>query len=297
MTIRRTETSQEFIRVTVAATKGGDDFDPTGDDVQMALPIEGQPPTVWIDAVWETEGPPWVAHIPATDDDFPEVEVGTYDVYVKITDDPEVPVILSDRLVVFSEAAQFAGVAELADVLRTDIDPEDTQAIQALTNATAVIRAYTRQHISLVEGDEQELYGTYSRRLWLPQRPVLDVSEVSVLYPYSTVGTDVTGYQWTRRGALTGPWDWCGPDSVVSVTYDHGYETIPEDIRQACLKLAASEYMSNAAVTVGVESETKTIGSFTHSVTYGSDSDTTQLTPLPGDVMALLEDYRVQYSG
>jgi hypothetical protein len=54
------------------------------------------------------------------------------------------------------------------------------------------------------------------------------------------------------------PWGgWGGPKATVVVTYSHGYEVIPDDIKGVCLSAAARAFTSPGLVNpAGVESET-----------------------------------------
>jgi len=91
--------STEFVRVAIGAVEDGVILDPTVDSLQMAFPLTGVKPIAgdWKSATWETDtsttpvtyyaralvGPTGVVTLTA----------GTlYDVYVKITDSPEIVV-------------------------------------------------------------------------------------------------------------------------------------------------------------------------------------------------------------
>lgn len=100
--------SLEFVRVKVAARESGVDVDPTLDTVSMAFISTGSAPGTadWKAASWETDA--------STDPDtyYARCLVGTggsavlaadtYAVWVKITDNPEVPQLKAPgKLVVF----------------------------------------------------------------------------------------------------------------------------------------------------------------------------------------------------
>ncbi|SRR5260221_9981483 len=91
--------STEQIRVPIGATNAGAVVDPTADTVQLAFIAEGSTPASgdWKTGSWETDA----TTTPVTY--FARALVGpsggvitlaanTYDVFVKITDNPEVPV-------------------------------------------------------------------------------------------------------------------------------------------------------------------------------------------------------------
>ena len=135
-----------------------------------------------------------------------------------------------ERLVTLQGFAERRGV---------DFDPTDLKARRALDDASAFIRSYTGQTLSLVQDDEVELRGTWRSVLFLPERPVIDVTEVSVRYHGSTAFALVTGY--VQRGAMlhmSGGY-WGGDTGAVVVTYSHGNETIPADLAAVCASIAA----------------------------------------------------------
>jgi hypothetical protein len=91
--------STEFVRVAIGAVEDGIVLDPTPDTLQMAFPVTGVTPVAgdWKSASWETDtgttpvtyyaralvGPTGVITL---------TEGTLYDVYVKITDSPEIVV-------------------------------------------------------------------------------------------------------------------------------------------------------------------------------------------------------------
>lgn len=94
--------STEYIRAPVIATEAGAAVNPTSDTVEMAFPAEGEAPADWVAASWETAGTIHFArcHVGPDGGDI-ELDAGLYDVYVKITDSPEVPVKKSGLLEVY----------------------------------------------------------------------------------------------------------------------------------------------------------------------------------------------------
>lgn len=99
--------SLEYVRVRIHASEDGAAVDPTADTVVMAFVAEGASPGVsdWKTASWETDpsvtpdayyarclvGPSGAATLTA----------GIYDVWVKATDNPEIPVLRAGSLEVF----------------------------------------------------------------------------------------------------------------------------------------------------------------------------------------------------
>lgn len=95
--------SLEYVRVTVRASLAGVAKDPTPDVVGFALTAPGANPVTFTSGGWETYdataktavarilvGPSGTLAAPA---------VGTWDVWVKVTDSPEIPVIKAGSVV------------------------------------------------------------------------------------------------------------------------------------------------------------------------------------------------------
>ncbi|MFJ3201014.1 hypothetical protein [Streptomyces sp. NPDC086989] len=132
-----------------------------------------------------------------------------------------------------------ATAADLAAATqRTDLDP--AAADLALASASAVIRSWTRQSITRVEDDVVTLRVLTPEELVLPQRPIISVSQVRV---NSLILVDwvLSGERLLRTGGwrhLPGTTTYPDP-GLVEVTYTHGYDEVPDEVRAVCLDLAA----------------------------------------------------------
>lgn len=133
----------------------------------------------------------------------------------------------------------FATAAELAASMQTAVD--QAAAELALASASAVIRNWTRQSITRVVDDVVKLRIIDYDELVLPQRPVESVSQVKV--------NSVVLVDWVPSGdRLLRPGGWrylpgttTYPDpGLVQVTYTHGWDEIPDDVRAVCLDLAST---------------------------------------------------------
>jgi hypothetical protein len=100
-------TSKEYVRVPVEATNNGLVVNPTADTVEMAFPAVTVDPAGgdWKAATWETDstGTPvryWARCLVGPGGTV-TLAVGLYDVWVRITDAPEIPVKKSGQLEVF----------------------------------------------------------------------------------------------------------------------------------------------------------------------------------------------------
>lgn len=99
--------STEYVNIPVSVTKGGQAYNPTSDTVQFAfMPTPTQIPgdTDWVAGVWETDTSnflyPYLAQCLVGPSGTTVLGTGTYVVYVKITDSPEIPVLVGGQLVV-----------------------------------------------------------------------------------------------------------------------------------------------------------------------------------------------------
>jgi hypothetical protein len=120
--------------------------------------------------------------------------------------------------------------------------PDDLARLQAnLMLASSKIRNYCDQVLSFVEDDVITVYPTASTFLSLPERPVVEVSDVDVN------GVTVTDFYITPRGIRSGSVASAGSawSSGATVTYSHGYaETDPEFgvFRSICIEAAARAF-------------------------------------------------------
>lgn len=146
--------------------------------------------------------------------------------------------------------------SDLQDALGRDIPTR--QAVMALRRASARVRKYCRQELTLVENETILLPGN-GRVLYLPQRPVvvdathpLTITELfgiaNVEYPalegrdYTRVGSELTrGHPFYEPTRFMG-FPFMRPQGVwserVRVLYSHGYTTVPDDILDIVLDLA-----------------------------------------------------------
>ncbi len=133
----------------------------------------------------------------------------------------------------------FATVEDLATILQRPITGDETTAAGLLLGlASAEIRGYCRQQLS-ADTSTAVLRGTWTRDLELPERPVTAVSSVEI------DGEPITDWAWDGLNSIRRtPFDltdigahWGGPARVVTVSYDHGFDPIPEVIRGRCIAI------------------------------------------------------------
>lgn len=164
---------------------------------------------------------------------------------------------------------EFATVADIAAFLQVQIDdPEQVaSANRALAEATAAVRNYTRQFLELVTDEAITLDVQGGTRLFLPQLPVIEVSEVVEDDETLVAGED---YKLGQHGVLhrLGGFRWASGVQIVTVTYSHGYGTLPDAIVSVATRAAARAYQSGLRAAedegvIGVAS--KSLGDFSQS--------------------------------
>ncbi|MEV4908713.1 hypothetical protein AB0N46_29220 [Streptomyces albidoflavus] len=170
-------------------------------------------------------------------------------------------------------------VAELAALLgRTFTPAQEAQAQALLDQASSVVRAYVRQGLTRATSTltvsmrrADPVLHQCGGLVTLPQRPVVDVASVSV--------DGVSTQDWWQEGQeiLLRSGAWSSPPTAhrppqVTVTYTHGFDPVPGDIK-AIVAQAANRVMVNPGA---VRSET--VGG--ESVTY--------LIPATGEALGVL---------
>jgi len=115
------------------------------------------------------------------------------------------------------------------------------RAQQAIYHATAMVQAETGQRLVAVAGDVVTLWAARPA-VRLPQRPVTAVTAVTTAA--GTVYTNGAGTDWTLVGdwLTVGTWMWSR--GYLTVTYSHGYATVPEQLKWVCLA-AATRLLDN----------------------------------------------------
>ena len=84
--------SRQYVRVPISEATGAD---PTTDPVSLSFPTTGVEPTVFVVGNWRTVGGIHYAQALVGPGGSITLPVGFYDVYVQITDNPEIPVLLA----------------------------------------------------------------------------------------------------------------------------------------------------------------------------------------------------------
>lgn len=95
MSVSISDLSTVFIKSRIVATKNGAAYNPTGDVVEVAFKLPGVDPAGpdWHAASWETAGTAYYARLLVGPVGGLVLAVGTYIMWIRITDSPEVPVL------------------------------------------------------------------------------------------------------------------------------------------------------------------------------------------------------------
>ena len=97
----------QYVFIPVTVTKSGVPYNPTGDVVQFAfMPTPTQVPQVsdWVSGSWDTDTTsvlyPYSAKCLVGPAGTITLGIGTYIIYVKIQDNPEIPVLIGGQLAI-----------------------------------------------------------------------------------------------------------------------------------------------------------------------------------------------------
>lgn len=127
-------------------------------------------------------------------------------------------------------------------------------ALACIDAACDACRAVTEQTFNLVEDDSVVLDGMGTDALLLPERPVVEVGEVSQYNSSAAtwLEVDAATYALNDQGCLvllSAGAKWSKGRQNFSVTYTHGYapEDFPRDVRMVALSLAARTFQQGVA--------------------------------------------------
>lgn len=190
--------------------------------------------------------------------------------------------------------ADFCTLSDVEELLQIEISDADQIASceRAITEATAAIKNYCHQTIAEVEDDEYVFDVVAPRwRLVLPEIPVTSVASVVEDGETLTEGDDEDyvvgndGILW-RRGAR-----WPAGPQIVTVTYTHGYTTLPNDVVGVCTRAASRVFQAGlrAAEVEGVPGvASKSLGDF--SVSFASEAGGEGVMGVSGSRLLLLSE-------
>lgn len=169
---------------------------------------------------------------------------------------------------------QFCTIQDLEDFLQIDIaEAKAASAARAIVEATEAIRNYCHQIIERVADDVITLDCAGGGRLFLPELPVVEVTEVIEDDEILTPGAD-EDYQLGQCGILhRAGCNWKAGVQIIQITYTHGYDDLPDDLIAVATRAAARAYQAGlrASEAEGIPGiSAKSLGDY--SVTYVGES-------------------------
>jgi len=172
--------------------------------------------------------------------------------------------------------AAFATPAELASWLQ--VPSVDTATATLVLNiASTAIRSHCDWNISQETDVVATLNGSAKDSLWLKS---LFVTGIGSVVEDGVTLTVLTQFNWTSQGQLLRLgrcWTW-KPRAVV-VTFTHGYATVPDDVKGACLQMAGRAYQNpgSGLRSHGVDDFTETFAVDVNAAGVVTDADATLL--------------------
>lgn len=178
-----------------------------------------------------------------------------------------------------------ANLATIEDVEarlgRSLTETETTRVEALLSDASSLVVGYTGQ--KFLPGTSTNMLLVRAGKILLQQNPVTDVLDV----------TDIDGndlvYKWDNyRTIRIGGWA-VPNNSPVLVTYEHGSDTVPEDVVSVVAGLALRTFQIAPEAAMGITQQTT--GPF--SASYATWAVGGQVVLSPTDV-AILDKYRIR---
>lgn len=172
----------------------------------------------------------------------------------------------------------FCTVSQIEELLQITVPVGKLASAQrAIREATVAIRNYCGQVIEEVASETIILdVEGYTTRIYLPELPVQSVATVyeQEIGEAAELLVADTDYKLGQHGILyrLGGHYWLAGIQTVTITYTHGYATIPEDVQAVATRAAARAYQAGlrAEEMAGVPGVTsKTLGAF--SVAFGTE--------------------------
>jgi hypothetical protein len=183
-------------------------------------------------------------------------------------DTPEFPIRILEHA--DDSLAPFATPYDLAARLGVTLTPDEAARADLLLDlASDEVRRVTGQTINYVKDDLLVRPGSWGVRLRLPQRPVIEVTQVTATFytgdPY--VAPPLTYYldgdELVRFGFPIGLEQyfftigngWLGPAYTLSITYSHGWKTPPAIVKAITIECAVRAWLNphqTATVTGGI---------------------------------------------
>lgn len=196
----------------------------------------------------------------------------------------------------------FCSVSDVEAYLGLELAGNDAQVLQAIRDASAVIRNYCKQEISKVEEASEMFDGGLGDKLFLEQLPVLEIVRIE---EDGRLLVEDQDYKLGNNGIVYRVWrNWANGIRNIKVVYSHGYEEVPDDVRGVCVRSVARLYQAQlkAKTTDGMAGVTGvTVGnlsmSFEGEGSGGSEGNSKGITAartLLASEKEILNRYRLQ---
>ena len=165
----------------------------------------------------------------------------------------------------------FCIVADMENFLQIPIPAAKIASAQrAIAEATEAIKNYCHQVIERVTDDVVTLDCRGGVWLYLPEMPVISVAAVIEDGETLVVNDD---YKLGQHGILYRIGSlWAEGIQIVTVTYTHGYVTLPDDIVGVCVRAAARAYQAGLrAAELGGLAGVASMSLGDYSVSFGTE--------------------------
>lgn len=170
--------------------------------------------------------------------------------------------------------------------------PDDPSRVDALLGqASARFRVEAEHNFDAAE--TTLILHLVEQSVILPYRPVLGVSEVRAVDETGTPSTILGGWMFDGIGTVRlADYGWAINAAAyraktVAVTWEHGYETVPEDVRWTVAQMAARALSSPAPAAVTGE----TVGAYSYQTGATAASGASGMT---ADEMRIARKYRAR---
>ena len=146
-----------------------------------------------------------------------------------------------------------ASIDDLNNFSQLAIDPSDTAAAFLLKVASGMVRRYLQQDVTATAGD-LEYCDPIAGGVLLSQLPVTAVTQVETTTDGVTwTVADPASYVVSRRLGIVSARGWTGtpwPSDPESwrVTYSHGYDNVPDEIKGVVCSVAARFYSTPSGI-------------------------------------------------
>lgn len=186
--------SRQYVKVPITAEVSGSSYDPTGDQVDLAFVTVGAQPgdSDWVTGSWEIIAAIPYARVLIGPGGQKVLGGGFYDVYVRVTDDPERPVIGPRQIEIVGGGPNSGGGGDTSGL--PDTAGHDGNSLEVVNGAAAWVAGsifvLSRHAILFTESQGD---GTYVGSVVLPPgTSILDVAVFCLAGPWKKISARLT---------------------------------------------------------------------------------------------------------